>query len=431
MKRRNIVISTAMVVAIFLGLFVTAGSAFAADKKVELQFWSFVGEGHGLAPTFAEGIAEYSKLNPNVTVKHVPLPWDDYVGVKLRSSFAAGSGPDLFMIPNAWLLEYAADGNVAPLNKYLTPAEKADYYPGVLDGASVDGKLYRFPWSQAFEVLYYDKDAFAKNGLQPPTTWDELLFDAKKLTTKDHYGFISYVNDDAHTPMPWSPFIWMAGGEYFTKDGRKSAINTPQVIKALTFIRELMSSGAMSPKPSLAGTEIRLIGTNECSMQVCGIWGINALNKDFPERHIGIVPIPSPDGKHFVSFAGGWGLAVNPKSKHLDEAIKFAKWFSFTNKKLAENLAFKDSSLSLRKSINESQEAKKILTGSLWADVFKYNIAAIARPEVKWPPEVTKIVGDMIQQTLYDTSMTPTDIAKAADDELNKFMQTYQGPALH
>jgi multiple sugar transport system substrate-binding protein len=413
---------------VFLGLF--AMGTLAADKT-ELQFWSFVGEGHGLASTFADGIAEYNKQFPDVSVKHVPLPWDDYVGVKLRSSFAAGAGPDVFMVPNAWLLEFATNGNVAPLDNYLTPAEKADYYPGVLEGASIDGKLYRFPWSQAFEVLYYDKDAFAKKGLKPPKTWDELLTDAKKLTTKDHYGFINYVNNDAHTPMPYSPFIWMAGGDYFTKDGRKSAINSPEVIKALTFFRTMMSSGAMSPKPSLAGTEIRLIGNDETSMQVTGIWGIGGLMKDFPNRHIGIVPVPSPDGKHFVSFAGGWGMAVNPKSKHLDEAIKFAKWFSYTNQTLAENLAFKDSSLSLRKSINSSPAAKKILAGPLWDDVFNYNIASIARPEVKWPPEVTKIVGDMVEATLYDTSTTPAEIAKAADAKLNKFLETYQGPALH
>ena len=38
MNRRKIFISTTMLVALFLGLFVTASSAFAADKKVELQF---------------------------------------------------------------------------------------------------------------------------------------------------------------------------------------------------------------------------------------------------------------------------------------------------------------------------------------------------------------------------------------------------------
>ena len=37
--------------------------------------------------------------------------------------------------------------------------------------------------------LYYNKQMFSAAGVQPPTNWEELVTDAKKLTNGTQYGF--------------------------------------------------------------------------------------------------------------------------------------------------------------------------------------------------------------------------------------------------
>ena len=50
--------------------------------------------------------------------------------------------------------------------------------------ASADGNLYSMPFNSSTPILYYNKDAFARAGLdpdRPPTTWQEVEAYSKKI----------------------------------------------------------------------------------------------------------------------------------------------------------------------------------------------------------------------------------------------------------
>ncbi|MGA1836959.1 extracellular solute-binding protein [Herbiconiux sp. 11R-BC] len=75
--------------------------------------------------------------------------------------------------------------------------------------------LYGLPVQVEDYALFYNKAAFAAAGITAaPTTFDELVADAKKLTTADQYGVAFAGNaTDGAAPVYFLPFLLSAGGD--------------------------------------------------------------------------------------------------------------------------------------------------------------------------------------------------------------------------
>ncbi len=77
----------------------------------------------------------------------------------------------------------AAEGAVVPAAEVLEKGgfkfDKSQYLPGIVAYYSKpDGTMLSFPYNSSSPILYYNKDAFKKAGLDennPPKTWPEVL----------------------------------------------------------------------------------------------------------------------------------------------------------------------------------------------------------------------------------------------------------------
>src|ERR1035438_6714195 len=74
--------------------------------------------------------------------------------------------------------------------RFLAPLEgfdTADFFPSLLDLATIDGALYGIPRNIDLRLLHYRTDLVAA----PPATWDELVALARRLTRPPQfYGFV-------------------------------------------------------------------------------------------------------------------------------------------------------------------------------------------------------------------------------------------------
>lgn len=97
---------------------------------------------------------------------------DDY-GAALRSRFASGNEPVIFNVGGPQDVEDWMD--------YLEDLSDQPWvdlaYQGVLDGVTVNGKIYGLPFNQEGYGLIYNKDIFAKAGIDAEaiTTYDALV----------------------------------------------------------------------------------------------------------------------------------------------------------------------------------------------------------------------------------------------------------------
>ena len=126
-----------------------------------------------------------SCTHDNVTVKHDPI---DFAGQldKTTATLSGDTGTyDIIETYTYAIPDLASRGKLQPLDDLLTKYK--DKYtldeldPNTLKSMSYDGKLYGLPMQSQLLTMAYRKDLFEKNGLTPPTTFEELRTSAKKL----------------------------------------------------------------------------------------------------------------------------------------------------------------------------------------------------------------------------------------------------------
>lgn len=263
-------------------------------------------------------------------------------------------------------------------------------------------------------ALFYDKNLLDNANITPPKTWDELILAAKKLTTPERAGITFEMTKGAFQNFCLMPFIWQQDSNYIV-DGRAN-LNSPEVIKALTFWRSFIEDGSANVKPSRGAGDVGILGDDETALWIGGTVGIRVLNEEYKDRNIGVIPLPKPslDAKD-VTVAGGWNFVVNSKGKHPDEAAEFVKYMFLDEDGVSStkwNTEAKFSYSPRRSIIDGSPESYQ---QNLAKDVTD-KIYGTQIPELTLSPEESNIIGDMIQNALFATS--PTKAAEEAQKKL-------------
>jgi ABC-type glycerol-3-phosphate transport system substrate-binding protein len=184
--------------------------------------------------------------------------------------------------------------------------------------------------------IWYRKDQFAAAGITaPPTSWTELVSDAKLLMQKNPGTFGLGAPSDYTNAIV--SFIWGAGGQVAVQNGSKwvAQLNSPQSEAGIKFYADLLLTNHVSAPKYIGQTELGAPGatsggTDEdfakgtLDMYIDGPWAQSSLaavsTKD--QSQWASFPIPSENGPNPApAFAGGSDLGVWAKS-----ANKTAAW---------------------------------------------------------------------------------------------------------
>lgn len=397
-----------------------AATAEAPAEKVTIRLMTFHSN---YEKDFMASLGEeYKKVNPNVEVVYENVPESEYMSTKLTTAFAANDGPDVFVMSPGDFLKYANSGIAKDLTPYFTDEIKNDFLKSSIDAVTVNGKIVAIPFEVELLGLYYNKDMLAAAGVEPPKTWEELVAATKKLTTDKVAGLVIEPSKGYYQNFTWYPFMWQGGGNVLDIAAKKGTFQGPAVENALQLWGDLVKAGA--PSKTSKGTWEPLVAEGSAAMQICGTWLIGRLEKDFANMNIGLVPLPTPNGGKAATDAGGWKLMVNAKSKHAEEAAKFAMWAFAENKELplkwCTDVKF---AYSPRKSVVEA--GKEIYSKGL-RKVFTEEIYDTAIGEPRYPAEVVDAVGDALQEVMFKGT-NPADAAKKANEKIDAFLKTFNG----
>ncbi|BCL13384.1 sugar ABC transporter substrate-binding protein [Micromonospora sagamiensis] len=296
----------------------------SADNS-KLTVW-MMGEGSEAQTAFLDGVeAEFKKKHPGTDVVVQYIPWLE-APKKFQAALAGGEGPDITELGNTETQGWAAQEALADLSGRMDGwADGKDILPDLVKNAQLNGKQYGLPWYAGVRAMYYRTDWFAEAGVQPPTTWDQLVAAAKAVQAKKPgtYGIALPGNSE----LPFYSFLWSAGAEIATKQGDtwKSGYNTPEAQKAVKFWTDMVTVHKVAPPAAAGWNEIDArtqFATGKAAMAFGGSWQQGAIKKDNPEieKVWGTFPIPGPDGKPAPAFAGGSDLAVWEDSERKDLA---------------------------------------------------------------------------------------------------------------
>jgi multiple sugar transport system substrate-binding protein len=269
----------------------------------------------------------FEKAHPNIKVEQTAVDYDTFY-TKLEAISAAGNTPDLIATGQPSITDEYNKGIVVAMDDVWKTLGPENFPPSTRqEGRAPDGHMIGIPVLQVPHLLYYRSDYFAAKGLRPPTTWTELVSDAKALTDSAHkrFGVILYTRGlDAYYLMD---FMRANDADVLGPDGKTITIDSPRVIEVLQLIKMLMP---YSPTGWTAYNmdDAKLPFLNGCcAMKVDSTSFAGAIAGQSPELlpKIAAVPIPRSHGTHNgLAFSGLWALGGG---KNRAAAVEFLKFF--------------------------------------------------------------------------------------------------------
>jgi alpha-glucoside transport system substrate-binding protein len=147
---------------------------------------------------FQKVIAGFNKTYPNIKVDFTS--GGNNLPQILATAVAGGHPPDLAALPQPGLMkQFVASGALKPID-FAKGVVSANFSPSTVSLGSVNGHLYGLFFKGANKsTVWYNVPAFKNAGITPPTTWTQLLADAKTLKAS---GVTPYsVGADAGWPI--------------------------------------------------------------------------------------------------------------------------------------------------------------------------------------------------------------------------------------
>lgn len=178
----------------------------------------------------------------------------------LNARISGGDIPDMFRVPSTDALnQYIENGIVLCLDDYEEQLRPLIDWVGGEEAAlpnRVDGKLYRVPKRPqgTYDLILVRQDWLDKVGADMPSTVDEALEVAKKLTfedpdgngTQDTYGFSGWGLGGFDTIL--NAYGGSVGNNIYLKDGKlTSTILAPDMKEGLEMCKAFVDAGVVDP----------------------------------------------------------------------------------------------------------------------------------------------------------------------------------------
>ncbi len=391
----------------------TSSTSTSTSNLPTLQQWYHQ---YGEAGTH-EAVLRYAKqyTKANVQVSWVPGTGTEYPN-KLRAALLGSNAPDVFELPNPTVDQVKA-GLIEPLDDIIADV-KSDFNPVSLRPLTINGKVYAIKMINDTTFVYYRKSLLQKAGLQPPTTVDDLIAAAKKLTNGSMKGI--YIGPDGGVDALKNILGWSAGGD-FLSDANKIVFNTDRVAAAYEKLRELNASGGVLPDAPTFWWDPSAFTQGLSAMQFCGLWAMPGITKALGDD-FGIFPWPALDSKSQPAVTlQGWAEMVSAKGKNVAAAKEFVKylWIDNSNIQIDWNVGY-GFHVPPRASI--AAKTTKLQSGPAAQAVDLINKYGHSLPPL-WDAAMDTALTDAISNILKNGA-NPTTALNAAADKANTELQT-------
>jgi multiple sugar transport system substrate-binding protein len=375
---------------------------------------------------YAQVLADqFEVAHPQVTVRIIRAPRNtDSARQILIETLKPDSPdpPDVYLGDVIWPAEFAAAGRVLPLDDRFEAGFWTRFEPALVRTVTYQGRIVAAPFFGGQGMLLYRTDLVPT----PPTTWEQLVRISRDLIhrKKIQYGYAWTGSEYEGLTCIWTEILADAGGRTLTADGHRSAIDSTEALKALGFLRSLVTEGISPPEvSSFEETEANQLFASGHAAFLRG-WNVaysrlvEPTSPDNPLRgKIGVAPLPTFAGQHGPgrSTTGGWSLYINPASRRTAAATEFIRWMTaFQAQRELTKFAMIPANTEARR--DKLAEANPALAVGLKA-------VPVDRPaSTPQYPTISRVVYTRLHAAL-DGALSPATALRLADQEINRTLQ--------
>ena len=302
-----------------------------AAKAVEIEYWQYYFDARVTA--MEQLIANFEAANPDITVKMTHFPYADY-RTKVAAAIPAGEGPDVVQLFYGWLNDYVNAQLIQPLPTDAFPAADVDaaFFPMVQ--AMKDGDQYwALPTAVRSLALFYNTRLMEEAGItQPPTTIDELMDAAAKMTKRDGAGNLTQVGMTAGMTAQdhhwWREgLIRQMGGTPYADDYKTVSYNDKAGLKALEMYVGMATGDDAITAFGFMDEPQAAFKAGRAGMHIDGSFRIGSLNKTRGLKW-GVTELPATAEGKRSNYSSYWVNAITTKAsgEKYDAAVKFMQY---------------------------------------------------------------------------------------------------------
>jgi multiple sugar transport system substrate-binding protein len=297
----------------------TAGGANTLDLLVP----SYSDATQGL---WEDVIAGFEERNPDITVNLEVQSWDNLESV-ITTKIQGGEAPDIYN--GGPFAGFAADGLLYNAEEVVSPEVFSDFQDSFIANAEVDGTAYALPFIASARALFVNNALLQQAGVTaPPTTWDELLDAATKISALGG-GIAGYGMPLGSEEAQAEAAVWLWGGGGTFGDESEITIDDPSNLPGAEQIKAMIDAGATQADPGSTDRSplMDIFVQGKIGMQVGLPPTVGQIEENNPALDYSIAPIPTQDGSPFTLGVMDQLMAFQNDGDKQDAITKFFDYF--------------------------------------------------------------------------------------------------------
>ncbi|TDO95901.1 ABC transporter substrate-binding protein [Marinomonas balearica] len=146
-------------------------TGYVQADELRMSWWG----GNSRHEATNAAVKAFEKKYPDIAVKTEYTGWGGHLE-RLTTQIAGNTEPDVMQTNWNWLPIFSKDGDgYKDLTEYSDIIDLSQFPESALKAGQRNGVQNAIPISMAARIFYYNKDTWARAGLDFPTTWEELM----------------------------------------------------------------------------------------------------------------------------------------------------------------------------------------------------------------------------------------------------------------
>src|SRR5947209_7723597 len=323
---------------LFAGTVAPNAHASRAHAPVTLTLWS------GLSGPDQTGFkAIIDSFNSSQNAVQISYDQNAYTGyaAKLTTALSGGKGPNIWTLDAAGSINNEKSGQQANLDPFIKSSKilQPKNFPKALwsqykyGGHQVMIPLYAVPL-----MMYYNKSLLKKAGYKTPVLKpaSKVLAAAKKLTKgSNQYGMV--IPTDWPMQFVWPTILAQFGGTPFDAKHKKSLVDSPAAVAALTYLKNLIYKYKTGPSKYAVDQNLKMLANGSAAQMFDGVWQASNGTLQTLGKKLGISAIPQWGPKYHV-FIGDLAFSLYKKNSSAENkaVVKFIEYYQTNSRLMAK-----------------------------------------------------------------------------------------------
>ncbi len=218
--------------------------------------------------------------------------WSSYYDA-VNASFAASSPPDILLMHESNIADYASRNLLLPLQDNLEAVgvDPSDFTEPATEAATIGDNYFAVPFDEHANLSHLNMDLMAQADLvngdgSPilPTSPEELKQQAQQFQDATGKQYLAFAND-FNIPYRLMTSLASQQGEPLVTDDGEVNLDSDAAKESLSLIADLYSSGIADPKQTYDSSQQAFLG-GDVGMLVNGTWVVNEYSRSAPFDYV-------------------------------------------------------------------------------------------------------------------------------------------------